>query len=178
MPSASLRDVLGRTLVWHATDDPPGGWVLALEDEPVAELAWSIEERLVRADVGDGVWRLAFEGVLSMRATLFDSARQPQLAWVGSLRRGTARTREGRDFVFFSQLDRHVGPWMGVDDASGEAVLRIRGRIGASGTWSEVTVTPDPRYRSLAGPLLLTWGGLQVLRRRRPWLGLMGAAWR
>lgn len=141
-----------------------------MDGEVVAELGWSRPERLVRAEVEDGVWRMRFAGILPVRAVLLDPASEPCLVYAGSLRGGLARAARGRGFVFFSQLDRQRGPWSGVDDADGEGVLRILGRLGGGRVWSEVTVTPDPRYRDFVGQVLLMWGAIQVLRRRRPWL--------
>jgi hypothetical protein len=163
--------LVGRSLEWVPAPDPPGAWTYSVGGEVVAELGWSRSEKLVRAEVDDGVWRMRFGGIAPIRGALMDPAAEPRLVYAGSVRGGLARTARGREFVFFSQLDRHQGPWSGVDDADGEGILRFRGRLGGGRIWSDVTVTPDARYRDFVGQVLLTWGAVQVLRRRRPWLG-------
>ena len=116
---------------------------------------------------------IRFARIVPVQGVLLDPAAEACLVYAGSLHRGLARSARGRGFVFFSQLDRHHGPWSGVDDADGEGILRIRGRLGGGRIWSDVTVAPDARYRDIVGQVLLTWGAIRVLRRRQPWLGLL-----
>ncbi len=168
--------VMGRSLSWHPLEDPPGAWAYALDGESLAELWWSRADGGVRAEVGTEVWRIAFEGTFLLRAVVCRLERDiPRLLFVGAPRRGVARSPEGREFVLFNRLDRKLGPWTGIDDEEGSGVLRIRGRIGG-GVWSDVSVTDDRSFANFVQPLLLLWGGLQILRVHRPWLPLTTCA--
>ena len=168
MLGASL---LGKTLAWCPIPDPPNAWGFLLGDEPMAELVWPTRGGVVRAEAGDEVLRLSFSGVVIVHGILRGQSEEAQALFAGSFRRGRARTADGRDFVLFSSIDRAIGPWVGFNDTEGAGVLRIRGRAGSGQIWSEVSVTPDASYRSVVSSLLLLWGGLQLLRLRRPWLG-------
>jgi hypothetical protein len=155
--------------------DPVGGWAYSADDGILAELEWCRPEGIVRAEVDDEVWRVLFSGLLPLRAVLQDGLDRPRLVYAGSLRGGLIRVREGRGFVLVRGLDRNLGPWIGVDDAEGEGVLRIRGRVGMGTLWSEVTVSPNPRYGPFVGRLLLLWGSLHLLRLTRPWVGILSS---
>jgi hypothetical protein len=48
-------------------------------------------------------------------------------------------------------------------------------RVGGGTLWTEVRVTPEPVPGYSLPTLLLLWGGLRILRLRRPWLGLLTA---
>lgn len=167
--------LLGQTLQWHRAEDPPGAWAYAAEGEVAAELSWSRSEAAVRAEFDREVWRVRFAGTLLIRGVLQASDDSPRMVYAGSLRRGLVRADDGRGFVLYPGLDRETGPWIGFDDARGDGVLRIRGRVGGGRPWSEVAVTPDPANRGAFGPLLLLWGGLQLLQWRRPWLGILSS---
>lgn len=165
----------GRTLAWHAAQDPPGAWAFSDGDETLAELSWSGEEGLVRAETEGEVWRVRFTGTFLLRAVVESPRLAPRLLYAGGIGRGLARTPEGRGFVLFSQLDRERGFWVGMDDEEGNGVIRLHDRVGRGTFWTEVRVTPDPVPDDALGSLLLLWGGLRILRLRRPWLGLLTA---
>ena len=167
--------LLGRTLAWHRTSDPPGGWAYSADDLELAELEWSRDEGLVRAEGDDGVWRVRPSGSFLLRCVVSDADERPRLVYAGSVGRGLMQSREGRRFVLFSQANVRDGPWMGIDDTDGTGVLRIRNRFGP-GVWSEVAVTPDPVFGRHVGELLVLWGALRVLLGRRPWLSWAIAA--
>ncbi len=167
--------LLGRTLEWHPADDPPGAWAYTSEGEIVAEFRWSRSEGVVRAEFEREVWRVRFAGTFLIRGVLQDSSGSPRMVYAGSLSRGLARSRDGRGFVLFPGLHREHGPWVGIDSARGDGVVRIRGRVGGGRLWSEVTLSPDPANRGCFGSLLLLWGGLQVLHLRRPWLSFLAS---
>ncbi len=162
--------LVGRTLAWHGVPDEPGRWACSLGDEILAELEWSRSEA-VRVEMEDVVWHLRFSGVLPLRAMLVDEVDVPRLLFAGAIGRGLARTREGRRFVLSVRASVGEGPWAEITDSGGDAVLRARRRMGP-GIWSEVAVSPDPACGDFVVPLLLLWGGLQILRGRRPWLSL------
>lgn len=169
--------LIGRTLDWRPSGDLPGGWVYALGEETWAELSWDGPDRSVRAETAQGVWRVAFHGSLVLRSTVAPgTCEAPRLVFAGGLRRGLARFPDGPSFLLFSQMDRERGPWQGFDDVDGTGVLRMRGRLGGGAYWSEVTVTPDSFYANVAEPLLLLWGGLRILRLKRPWTAVLTAA--
>jgi len=165
--------VIGRDLEWHATGDTPGSWAYFLDGNMLAEFSWSPEDREVRAEAETRVWRLPFLGAFLVRAGVYEpSSEHPHLLFVGSLRRGLARHRNGQGFTLNSGLARGIGPWVGIDDDQGNSVLRVRGRVGGGTIGLSVTVTPDSRYSASVGPLLLLLGGLQVLRQKNRWLTL------
>jgi len=169
--------VMGRSLSWHPLEDPPGAWAYALDGESLAELWWSAADGEVRAEVGTEVWRIAFTGTFMLRGVIRRMEHDvPRLLFAGAPRRGLARSPEGLEFVLFARLDRKLGPWAGIDDEEGSGVLRIRGRIGGGGVWSDVSVTDDRSFAGFVQPLLLLWGGLQILRVQRPWLPLTTCA--
>jgi hypothetical protein len=161
--------LLGRTVVWRGSPDPPGSWAFVLEDEVVAELEWS--DGGIRVELPGEVGRMQVWGTLMIRAILVTGEKDvPRLWYAGNLVRGLARCREGRGFTFVRGLDRQVGPWTGFDDAEGAGVLRARGRVGGGAAWSEIAVTPDPVFSGAVGPLLVLWGALRIVHLRRPWL--------
>jgi hypothetical protein len=165
-------NVLGRTLRWHAIQDPEGGRGLSFGDEILAEMWWSPSDGGVRAEAGDAIWTVDLAGARPIRGQVRPGAGgAPIILYVGGVRRGLARSREGAEFELFANSDLRRGPWMGVDHVGGDGVLRVRGRLGRGGFWSEISVTPDVRFRSVAWPLVLLWGSLRILRGRRPLLG-------
>ena len=165
--------VMGRNLDWHPIGEIPGSWAYSLEGDTIAEFWWSPENREVRAEAGTQVWRIMFRGTFLLRAVVVKTEHDtPQLFFAGGIRRGLARCQNGPRFTLFTQLDRKLGPWAGIDDEQGTAILRVQGRVGEGTIWCTVKVTPDPRYTFFAEPLLLLWGGLQVLRQKYPWLTL------
>lgn len=164
----------GRTLIWHRVSVPPGGWAYTLNEELVADVAWSGDERAYRIEVADEVWRVAFSRGPLLRGMLTTPGDSVQLVCAGSVGRGLIRTREGEGFSWYSQVSLREGPWSGIDDARGVGVCRTRGRM-RRGFWYEVSVTPDPAYERVVLPLLLVWGVLHVHGRRRPWLRLATA---
>jgi hypothetical protein len=105
-------------------------------------------------------------------AVIDTDAEFTQIFFAGGLRKGVAEIPNGPRFTVFSQLDRDLGPWAGIDDEQGNAVLLVQGRIGRGSVWSVVKVTPDRRYSIFFEPLLLLWGGLSVLRQKIPWLSI------
>ena len=161
--------LLGRTLAWHGTSDPPGGWAYSVDDLDIAELEWSRDEGLVRAESDSGVWRVRPFGGFLLRCVVSDAEEEPRLVYAGSVGRGLMESREGRRFVLFSQASFREGPWLGIDDAEGTGVLRMRTRF-RPGPWMEVAVTPDPTYARHVAGLLVLWGALRILESRRPWL--------
>jgi len=166
--------LLGRTVVWRPSPDPPGSWAFVLEDEVIAELEWS--DGGVRVEFPDEVGRMDVWGAWMIRAVLVSGEKDvPRLWYAGTLFRGLARCRDGRGFTFVRGLDRRVGPWTGFDDAEGTGVLRARGRVGGGAVWSEVDVTPDPVFSAAVGPLLVLWGALRIVHPRRPWLTVTAA---
>ena len=165
--------LLGRELVWHPVGDLSGSWAYSLDNKSVAEVWWSPDTREVRAEAGTEVWRIPFRGVFLLRgAVLCTDAEIPDLFFAGGLRKSLAEVPDGPRFTFFSGLDRQSGPWAGLDDEEGNAVVRIRGRVGGGGVWSVVRVTSERRYSRFVGPLLLLSGGLSILRRKIPWLSV------
>lgn len=165
--------LLGRELVWHPVGDLSGSWAYSLDNRPVAEFWWSPETREVRAEAGTSVWRVPFRGVFLLRgAILGTDAEVPDLFFAGGLREGLAEFPDGPRFTLFSGLDRQSGPWAGIDDDEGNAVVRVRGRIGGGSVWSVVRVTTERRYSRFVGPLLVLSGGLSILRRKIPWLSV------
>ncbi|MGD8319340.1 MAG: hypothetical protein PVJ02_02760 [Gemmatimonadota bacterium] len=161
--------VLGRTVTFQPSGDPPGAWAFLLDDEVLAEVEWS--DGGVRVDAADEVARLDVSGMFMVRAVLAPvTADRPGLWYAGNLWRGLAVCREGRGFTLVRGLDGGIGPWTGFDDAEGNPVVRIRGRVGRGGFWDEITVTPDLLYARSAGPLLVLWGALRLLRVARPWV--------
>lgn len=163
--------VMGRTLVWHPIQDPQGGRGLSDDGRLVAELWWSPDDRGVRAEVGDDVWTVRLAGTRPLTAAVSrGSEGAPVLLFAGGARRGLVRGREGGEFEIFTQLDWRRGAWMGIDHVDASGVLRVQGRLGLGGFLWDVSVTPDPRYRSVAWPLLLLWGALEIARRKRPGL--------
>jgi hypothetical protein len=163
----------GATLRWHSLDDPIGAWGLSLDGALIAEFSWSGEPPGVRVEAGSELWHLGFAGTFVIRGveTRADSAT-PQLLYAGNLREGLALCREGREFMLISHLDPSVGQWTGFDDSEGNGVVRVQGRVGGGGIWSEVSVRPDQAHRDFIERLLILWGGLQILRQQRPWLSL------
>jgi len=167
--------LLGRTVVWRASPDPPGSWAFTLGDEVVAQLDWS--DGGIRVEFSDEVGRMEVSGTFMVRAVLVSGEKDvPRLWYAGNLFRGLARCREGRGFTFVRGLDRRVGPWTGFDDAEGAGVLRARGRVGGGDVWYEVQVTPDPVFSGAVAPLLVLWGALRLVHLRRPWLSFTAAA--
>ncbi|GMV06229.1 MAG: hypothetical protein AMXMBFR53_25050 [Gemmatimonadota bacterium] len=165
--------LLGATLAWHPLDDPPGAWGLTGGDQLLGEFAWSSGDSAVRAELDTEVWRVRVGGTLLVRAAATPAgAPEPALVYAGSLQEGWAVDREGARFALVAHFDAAVGPWRGVDDAGGAGILRARGRVGGGGTWWELSVAPATPHRHRIGGLLVLWGALQVLRARRPWLGL------
>lgn len=163
----------GRALEWHRFGDPPGGWAYSLDQQPIAEFWWSPEDREVRAEAGSAVWRMPFQGLLLLRAAVIGTDdRYPRLVFAGSLARGLLEVPSGPRFTLFTRLDTYLGPWIGIDDESGDAVLRIRGRIGRGRISSVIEVTPNRRHSGVFEPLLVLWGGLSVLRQKFPWLSI------
>ena len=104
--------------------------------------------------------------------TEFAWSATPHLLYAGNLREGLALCREGSRFALVSHLDSGLGQWAGFDDSEGNGVVRVGGRVGGGMIWSEISITPAPAYRTFIERLLILWGGLQILRQRRPWLGL------
>lgn len=165
--------LLGRELDWHPIGDIPGTWAYSLDHRPITEFWWSPEAREVRAEAGTTVWRVPFRGVFLLRgATIRTDGGLPQLFFAGGLRKGLAEIPDGPRFTLFSQLHRALGPWAGIDDEYGNAVLRVQGRMGRGGIWSVIRVTPDRRYSIFIEPLLVLWGGLSIIRQKIPWLGV------
>jgi hypothetical protein len=165
--------LLGRELDWHPIGDTPGTWAYSLDNRLIAEFWWSPETREVRAEAGAEVWRVLFRGVFLLHGVVVDTdAEFPQIFFAGGFRKGVAEIPNGPRFTLSSQLDRDLGPWAGIDDERGNAVLRVQGRIGRGSVWSVVKVTPDRRYSIFFEPLLLLWGGLSVLRQKIPWLSI------
>jgi hypothetical protein len=140
-----------------------------LDDLNLAELEWSRDEGLVRAESDDGVWRVRPFGGFLLRCVVSDAGEQPRMVYAGSVGRGLMESQGGRRFVLFSQAGFREGAWVGIDDAEGTGVLRVRARFGP-GVWSEVAVTPDRTYGRYVGELLVLWGALRILESRRPWL--------
>lgn len=166
-------DLVGRSLILRPTEDPIGGWVYGLDGDEVAEMVWSRSERAVRMVTEAGVCRIRFRGLFVLSGVVVvgeDEVVQAQFR--GGLAGGNVAVAPGRPFVYSSHIDGRVGPWRGVDDPEGEAVLRVRGRLDRGAGWFEVTVTPLPFYGVFVGPLLALLGGLQVLHLARPWLGV------
>ena len=169
--------VMGRNLDWHPIGDTPAVWAYSLEGESIAEFWWSLENREVRAEVGTEVWRILFRGTFLLRGTVINTnGDAPQLCFAGGIRGGLAGFSDGPRFTLFTQLDRKLGPWAGIDDEQGNGILRVQGRIGGGSIWCTVEVTSDRRYTVFIEPLLLLWGSLQVLRRKNPWLSLTTVA--
>ena len=165
--------LLGRELDWHPIGDTPGTWAYSLADKSIAEFWWSPESREVRAEAGTVVWRVPFQGVFLLRGAVVDTDTEvPRLVFAGGPRRGLVEIPNGPRFTLFSQLDKDLGPWAGIDDERGNGVLRVRGRIGRGSIWSAVKVTPDRTYANLLEPLLIFWGGISVLRQMIPWLSV------
>jgi len=165
--------LLGRELEWHRVGNPPGTWAYSLHQQTIAEFWWSPEDREVRAEAGSAVWRIPFRGVFLLRGTVIETdAAVPRLVFAGGPRRGLMETPNGPRFILFSQMDKGVGPWVGIDDDRGNGILRIRGRIGRGSIWSAVNVTPDRKFAGVLEPLLILWGGISVLRQKIPWLGV------
>jgi hypothetical protein len=169
----SVPPLNGAALLWHSLDDPIGAWGLSVGGELMAEFSWSREPPGVRVEVGPELWQLGFVGTFVIRgAETRAGSTTPQLLYAGNLREGMALCREGKEFMLISHLDSSVGQWTGFDDTDGNGVVRIRGRVGGGGIWSDVSVTPDTAHRDFIKRLLILWGGLQILRQRRPWLSL------
>ena len=165
--------LIGRDLEWHATGDTPGSWAYFLDGSLMAEFSWSPENREVLAEAETRVWRLSFHGAFLLRAGVFEPSREhPHLLFAGSLRRGLARHRHGQGFTLYSGLSRGIGPWVGIDDAQGNGVLRVSGQVGEGVAGLSVGVTPDSRHADSVVSRLLLLGGLQVLRRKNRWLTL------
>ena len=165
--------LLGRELDWNPVGDSSGTWAYFLENEPLAVFWWSRESREVRAESGTVVWRVPFRGVFLLRGAVIEAdAEIPRLVFAGGPRRGLVEIPNGPRFTLFSQLEREIGPWIGIDDERGNGILRIRGRTGGGSIGSVVRVTPDRRYANLFEPLLVLWGGISVLRRKIPWLSV------
>ncbi len=166
MLGASL---VGRTLAFRSSSDPPDGWVITLGDVALAELAWA--DGGVRVETPDEVGRVDVHGTWMVRALLSaGEADVIRLGYVGSLHRGLARAREGAGFTFVRGVDRSVGPWEGFDDERERAVLRIRSRMAGGAVWSEITVAPERATATSAGLLVVLWGALRIVALKRPWL--------
>jgi hypothetical protein len=169
-----LDVILGRTLTLRPSPDPPGSWALTLGDVALAELAW--EDGVVRVETPDEVGRVLVAGTWMVRALLIAGETDAHHLWyVGGLRRGLARCRDGRGFTFVRGIDRRRGPWEGFDDEAGGAVLRIRGRLADGNALSDIAVTPSRAYAASAGPLAVVWGALRMANLRRPWLAFTSA---
>jgi hypothetical protein len=163
----------GATLRWHPLDDPIGAWGLSLDGELIAEFSWSREPPGVHVEIGPELWHLGFVGTLVIRGVETRAgSTTPQLLYAGNLREGLALCREGKNFKLISHLDPRVGQWTGFDDTDGNGVVRVQGRSGGGGIWSEVSVRPGNAHREFIERLLILWGGLQILRQQRPWLSL------
>ncbi len=165
--------LLGRELDWHSMGDSPGSWAYSLDNDPLAVFWWSTEGREVRAESGTVLWRAPFQGVFLLRGAVIEAdVDSPRLVFAGGPRRGLVQIPNGPRFALFSQLERGLGPWIGIDDERGNGVLRIRGRVGGGSIGSVIRVTPDRRYANFLEPLLVLWGGISVLRRKIPWLSV------
>jgi len=167
-------DLVGRSLVLHPADDLPGEWALTVDGDEVAEFVWSREGRYVRMETEAGVCRVVFRGIVRLRGTVVVGEDEVEQArYRGGIVRGRASVFQGRLFDFVSGMDPDVGPWTGVDDAEGRAVLRVRGRLDLGLRHFEVMVTPEVRFAAFVGPLLALVGGLHVLRWVHPWRGVV-----
>ena len=167
-------DLVGRSLILHPADDLPGEWALAVDGEEVAEFVWSREGRCVRMETAAGVCRVGFRGIVRLRGVVVVGEDEVEQArYRGNLVWGRASVFQGRLFEFVSAMDHDVGPWRGVDDAEGRAVLRVRGRLDLGLHHFEVMVTPEERFSAFVGPLLALLGGLHVLRWVHPWRGFV-----
>lgn len=166
-----LASVLGRTVAFRSSADPPGSWAVTFDDVALAELAW--EDGIVRVETPEEVGRVSAAGTWMVRAVLaVGEADEPRAWYVGGIHRGLARCREGRGFTRVRGIERGVGPWEGFDDEVGRGVLRIRNRMGGGGVWSEIAVTPDHAFDASAGSLLVVWAALKIVGLRRPWLSV------
>lgn len=166
-------DLVGRSLFLHPSDDLPHAWVCWLDGDEVAEFLWSRGDRSVRMETAAGVCRVRFAGVFRLRGVVVVGEDEVEQAhYAGGLVRGRASVFQGRLFDLVAGMDPDVGPWKGVDDSEGVAVLRVRARLGVGLHHFEVGVTPEVRFAAFIGPLLAIVGGLQVLHRAQPWLGI------
>lgn len=165
--------LLGRELEWLPMGDTPGTWAYSLDNQTIAVFWWSPADREVRAEVGTALWRVPFQGVFLLRSSVIDTdVKVPRLLFAGGLRKGLMEIPNGPRLILFSQLDRDIGPWMGIDDERGNGILRIRSRIGKGRIWSAVKVTPERRFANLIEPLLVLWGGISILRQKVPFLSV------
>lgn len=158
----------GQLIDFHRTADPPGGWAFTVSDQVLAELAWSHNEQAVRIECAEEVWRARFSRGRVFNGVLETSGRVPLMLYGGGVAAGVAMSRSGVEYELFVAFDWRRGPWSGIDDVNGDAVLRARARLGLGGFRFEVGLSPDSRHRSDLGALLCLWGSLRILRHRRP----------
>lgn len=119
-----------------------------------------------------GTWILEFWGLKPMRGLVRLERDTPRLVFAGSPFNGLVEGREGREFEFSTgQTEMHLR------EVGGGWILRSRAALGARRRWNEITITQEPVRRAILDPILVLWGGLNILQASRFAVTTLGVSW-
>lgn len=163
----SLRDVMGRELIWHRVRLAPARYELRVGDETLVVLDQPrLFGREVHVSANGGEWRIRRPRLFSRGLSIRNVAADSEAAeYRGGLRGGTLRTADGREYRITPAgiLPRTLA----LSLATGSGVITVSWRFPPLGRVARTSIEPAGAAEPQLGLLAAIAFYVLLVRRRR-----------